>query len=119
MATEDLQPSASQATPEQIYTYQQRVSSINFAVIITQPDIARAASKLAQFLTNPSNKHLQAVNRVIYYLYRFKILGLEYSGTNFGLKVLNISSNAAFGDNIDIKKSLDGFLMQLYGGPIN
>ena len=47
LATEDLQPSASQATPEQIHAYQQRVGSINFAIVVIRPDITRAASKLA------------------------------------------------------------------------
>ena len=62
---------------------------------------------------------MQAANRVVYYLYKFKILGLEYSDINFSLKVFNISSNTAFRNNINIKKSLNGFLIQLYSGLID
>jgi hypothetical protein len=35
-----------------------------------RPDIAFIVSKLSHFLTNPSDKHLKAVERVIMYLYR-------------------------------------------------
>ena len=39
-----------QATAEEIYTYQQYVGSINFAAVITRPDIAKTASFLAKHL---------------------------------------------------------------------
>ena len=39
------------------------------------------------------------------------MLGLEYLSTNFNLKNFNILLNTAFKNNINIKKSLDGFLI--------
>ena len=62
---------------------------------------------------------MQVINQIIHYLYKFKTLGLEYLNTNFNLKILNISSDTAFENNINIKKNLNSFLMQLYGGLIN
>ena len=62
---------------------------------------------------------MQDTNQNIHYLYKFKTLGLKYSGINFGFKVFNISSDTAFKNNINIKKSSDSFLMQFYNNLIN
>lgn len=45
---EELTRSTTQATPQDIYAYQHRVGSINFAAVITRPDIAQGASKFSQ-----------------------------------------------------------------------
>src|SRR5580700_1247952 len=42
-----------QATPQQTYGYQQRIGSLNFPAVVTRPDIARACSKLSEYLQNP------------------------------------------------------------------
>ena len=42
------------ATKQEIFAYQQRVRSINYAAVITRPDVAYAVFKLSEFLTNPS-----------------------------------------------------------------
>ena len=47
-------------SPQVIYTYQQRVGSLKFAAVITRPDIAHAASKLSEFLTQVSRPNLGA-----------------------------------------------------------
>lgn len=57
-----------QATAQQILAYQQRIGSINFAAVITRPDIAFAASKLSSFLINPSPIHIEAANHLLRYL---------------------------------------------------
>lgn len=43
---------------QEIFSYQQRVGSINYSTVITRPDVAYAASKLLEFLTNSSPVHL-------------------------------------------------------------
>jgi hypothetical protein len=58
----ELVPYERQATPSQIHHFQQKVGSINFAAVQTRPDIAKAASSLSRFLTNPSPTHLATVN---------------------------------------------------------
>ena len=45
------------ATPESIHLYQRKVGSAQYAIVITRPDVAYTASKLAEFLTNPSPRH--------------------------------------------------------------
>jgi hypothetical protein len=91
---------------------------------MTRPDIAKASSVLAQFLRNPSPKHVAAADRVIAYLLSTKYLAIMFSGEinddtlNFEAYPFEIFSDAAFADNID-RKSSDGYLFMLYGGPVD
>ena len=75
----DLFPYEATATPQQIYAYQQCVGSINFAAVITRPDVAFAVSRLATFLCNPSPAYLAATDQTITYLYRTRTFAIQYS----------------------------------------
>ena len=57
MNTEELQPYKKKTSPEAIHLYQQKVSFILYAVIITRPDAAKTASKLSKFMQNSSFHH--------------------------------------------------------------
>src|SRR2546427_6249465 len=46
-----------QASDDSTYLYQRKVGSISYAAVITRPDIARAAARLAEFLKNRSEEH--------------------------------------------------------------
>lgn len=78
----------------------QKVDSLLHVTALTRPDAAKATTKLSGFL---SPRHIKAVDRAISYLYETK---------NFR------SSDAAFSDNQD-RKSSDGYLFSLFGGPID
>jgi hypothetical protein len=121
LQTEELHPSSEdqKATAQQILAYQQRVGSLNFAAVVTRPDIARAASKLSEYLQNPSPTHLSAADRVISYLYGTKTLAIEYSGRIDSSNIFICSADAAFADDMLTRRSSDGYLFQLYGGPID
>ena len=106
------------ATKDQVYAYQQRIRSLIFAAITTRPNILFTMAKLAQFLTNPSPTYLYAANRVLSYLYYIKHLAIEFSQTNCNLIFL-LSSDAIFTDDSKTRKSLFGFLIQLYRGLID
>ena len=57
LPTEELTKYEGTATPESIHLYQRKVGSAQYAATITRADAAHAASKLAEFLTNPSPRH--------------------------------------------------------------
>jgi hypothetical protein len=105
------------ASPERILEYQQKVGSALFATTITRPDAARTANKLSEYNLNPGPRHLEAVNRLIGYLYGSRYLAIEFSSQRSSTVFL-AASDAAFGDNED-RKSTEGYLMQLFGGPID
>ena len=90
--------------------------------MVTRPDVAKAASILSQHLRNPSPEHLRAADRVLAYLQATKFLALQYGGNashmTFGTPSLQVYSDAAFADNLD-RKSSDGYLFELNGGPID
>ena len=69
-----------QASPQAVFGYQQRVGSIQFAASATRPDVAKHASKLAEFLQNPAPEHIQLADRVIQYLHHSKLLAIVLSG---------------------------------------
>ena len=111
-----------QATDQQIHLYQALVGSIGYAVINTRPDSARANNKLAEFLTNPSPEHIEAAQRIIRYLYDTRYLAIEYSKEGGSDQVnpdLHCSADAAYADDTDTRKSTEGFLFKLFGGPID
>lgn len=119
LETQELLPNSEKATPQEIFAYQQRIGSINFAAVTTRPDIAKACSKLAEFLNNPSPLQLAAANRVLGYLLRTKFYALEYSPSSSETRTFLCATDAAFADNSQDRRSSDGYVFTLYGGPID
>ena len=115
----ELVPYEGNATAQQIYGYQQRVGSLNFAAVVTRPDISKAVSKLSQFLQNPSPTHIAAADRTLEYLVGTKYLAIEYDGHQQDKRIFISSSDSAFADNVETRKSSYGFCFSLYGGVIH
>lgn len=114
-----------QATIQQITEMQEKVGSILYAAVVSRPDVSFAASQLGQFATNPSPEHLRCANRVLSYLQTTKHYAIEYSGSVNSTEVetgdeevLQLSSDASFADDPETRKSTQGYLMKLFGGPI-
>lgn len=103
--------------PQRTHAFQSRIGSLNFAAVVTRPDIAFATSKLAQNLKNPSAAHIAVANRVIAYLYATRNYAIEYDGRATA-QIFMASSDAAYADN-ESRHSSDGYLFQLYGGAID
>ena len=111
-----------QATPQEIHAYQQRVGSINFAAVISRSDIAHAASKLSEFLTNSSKSHLKLADRTIQYLGHTKRLAIQFNfDTNIdSLNVIFLaSSDVSYGDDPLIRYSSQGYGFKLFDGMID
>ncbi len=49
-------------------TYQATVRSLMYAITETRPDIAHAVSEVDQFAANPGASHLEAVERIFWYI---------------------------------------------------
>ena len=89
-----------------------------YAAVITRVDIAFAASKLAEFLTNPSPQHHAAADQCLQYLDATRTYALEFDGSADGPEDLLAATDAAFADNSADRKSSQGFLIKLFGAPI-
>ena len=53
------------------------------------------------------------------YLYQTRTLAIEYSEETLKNHIFIRASDAAFGDNLVTKKSTEGYLFTLFGGPID
>ena len=114
MRRDELLPYEKRATLSSIRRYQRKIGSIMYAAVITRPDVAFAASRLARFNTNPGPEHHTAADQVLLYLKRTKTLALQFGGNN----VFTVASDASFADNTIDRKSSQGYVMQLFGGTI-
>ena len=87
--------------------------------MITRPNIAFSASRLATFLCNPSLAYIAAADQTISYLNGTKTLAIEYSAPTLGDEqwIFFCASDAAFADDRETRKSTSGFLYKLFGGP--
>lgn len=119
LPTEVLKPYQGEASHEQIHEYQQKVGSSQYATTITRPDAAKATAALAQYLTNPGPEHLEAINRVISYLYHTRSLALTYRPRpHREAEAVSFFSDASFADNPD-RKSSEGYICQMFGGAVD
>ncbi|THC87359.1 hypothetical protein EYZ11_013195 [Aspergillus tanneri] len=114
----NLVPNQEIASPAQIHHYQQKIGSSLYTTVISRPDAARTVNKLAEFMSNPSQAHLEALDRVIAYLYFTRFYAIEFSGLTNQNHIFLCASDASFADNLD-RKSTEGLLCKLYGGPID
>jgi hypothetical protein len=104
-----------------VFQYQQKMGSILYVAIMTRPDVAFLVSRLARFNQNPTSEHHDAVNQVIHFLYGMKHMAIYYGRDTRqkGAQVFICAGNALFTDNTEDRKSLQGYIMMLFNGPIS
>jgi len=120
MAESELHPSHENADRPSVRLYQRKIGSLLYAAITTRPDIAFAVSRLARFNQNPSGEHQQAADRVIQFLYHTRSRAICYGGDmeRDEARAFIVASDASFADNSIDRKSSQGYIMMLFGGPI-
>ena len=110
-----------------MHDYRKKVGSICYPAVVTRPDIAKAASKLAEFLTNPGPEHINAADQCLRYLYATKHLGIEYSASGRGHmtvqaiptnEVFEVTADASYANYPD-RRSGEGYTFRLFGGLID
>ena len=106
-----------QATQEFKTNYQSMLGSIMYIMLQTRPDIAYAISKLSQFSSNPTERHFQALKRVLQYLKGTQDLGLTYRKEKKG-ELLGWT-DSSWACDIDDSKSTSGYLVQLNGAAVS
>ncbi|EED13808.1 hypothetical protein TSTA_100530 [Talaromyces stipitatus ATCC 10500] len=115
----DIEISSDTATNQEIHAYQELVGSALYAAVMTRIDVIKAISELSKHTKNPSKAHFQQIRRVIQYLYSTRFLAIEYAPPEeSNMDAFVCASDASFGDNVD-RTSSEGYLVQLYGGPID
>jgi hypothetical protein len=113
----ELNKHEGQAQPSRIKRYQEKVGSVLYAAIMTRLDVAYTAALLSQFLTNPGPEHIDAVDWTIRYLFGTRFLGIQYSGEHQEVNLM-IASDASFADDVETRRSAQGYTISLFGGLI-
>jgi hypothetical protein len=107
---------------QRMHEYRQKVGSICYPATVTKPDIAKTASKLAEFLINSEPDHLIAADHCMRYLQNTKYLRIKY--TAFGEDELTVAAegkkhvfeaivDASFA-NEDGRKSAEEYAFKLF-----
>ena len=95
--------------------YREAVGSLMYAAIGTRPDIAFAVTLLSQYLQNPGRAHWEQAKRAIRYLKGTRDCELVF-GPNGGVEGF---SDANWGNDIDDRHSICGYVYMLNGGAIS
>ena len=80
--------------------------------IITRLNIIFAILKILRFFTNSNPIYIQTVNNIINYLLDTYTLKFKFGGGN----KLEIITNDSLADNINNRKSSQGYTIRLFGG---
>lgn len=119
LPSNELVPNTAQATGAEIFEYQGKVGSVNYAATQTRPDIAFSCSTLSRYLTNPSSLHLAAVNHLLCYLVATQYYALYFHGGEYIEEQMFLAaSDSSFADSRS-RKSSYGFLFKLFGAAIH
>jgi len=102
----------------QVKAYQERVGSLVYCTTMTRPDVAFPATELSKHLQNPGPAHLSAANQSILYLFAARYLAIQYGGEHTNGQLLTIASDASFADDEITRRSSQGYIFSLFGGPI-
>ena len=103
-----------------IREYQAIIGGVMFAMICTRPDIAYAVNSLAQFASDPSPVHVQALKRVLRYLRGTVHRRITYTGTGAPDSQPRLTgySDASWGGGAGCR-SVTGYAFMLAGGVIS
>ncbi|EKG08941.1 hypothetical protein MPH_14107 [Macrophomina phaseolina MS6] len=107
------------ASAQDIHLYQSRIGSAQFAATSTRVDIAYACSALSSYLTNPSPRHLELSQRLLSYLAGTKKLALCFQGNYDEDSIFTISSDAAFANDPDTRRSHQGSIITMFGAAVD
>ena len=134
LPAEELKVYEGEIDLQHLNIYRKKVGSICYPAVITRPDIAKAASKLSEFLVNPGPQHLAAADHCMRYLYGTKYLGIGYSASGGGeltvkapetstdaadaVEIFEATADASFA-NCAERRSAEGYTFKLYGGMID
>jgi hypothetical protein len=120
LAVDNLTPYDQTASPLSITGYQQKIGSLLYAAINTRLDIARICSRLAEFMRNPSSVRHYTADRAIAYLYQTRGYALMYDGRTVNTDNMIVrASDASFADDPINRRSSQGFILKLFGGPVD
>jgi hypothetical protein len=99
------------------FPFTNAVGSLQWASMITRPDITYSVSSVARFKSKPTKAHCNAVKRIFKYLRGTLDFKLVYGGLT-SKAILLAYTDADYAADLDERNSRSGFILYLNGGPI-
>jgi Reverse transcriptase (RNA-dependent DNA polymerase) len=106
-------------SPEDIKEYQSVVGALNWASVVTRPDISYAVSRLSRFLTAPAMIHKEAAKHCLRYLAGTKNLGLIYGTEKSADIQLFGYTDSNFAADTSNRRSTSGYSFILNGASVH
>lgn len=98
--------------------YQSKVGALNYAMVVTRPDIAEAVGVASRFCANPTEEHMKAVDDIYAYLKYTPNLGLHFK-RDCADRELHAYVDADWAGCLDTRRSTTGYVVKLAGSPIS
>jgi hypothetical protein len=107
---------------------QEKISNIPYRNLIgtlmhlqrcTRPDISNAVRELSRFLNCYTKEHFSAALRILSYLKQTMNYGLVFDGENTEEVIVQVYSDASFGNKELGRRSVTGFALMLAGVPVS
>lgn len=105
------------ASREFIKEYQAKVGSVNYSATITRPDISFAVSRLARYMSNPSDEHMDEMHILFGYLKGTMFLAIKYNRGDDQISRALVDSD--YGGCPDTYRLTTGWIFLLAQGPIS
>jgi len=110
-------PDTYKCDPEALAAYRTLIGELMHLMVQTRPDLAYSISRLAQFMSNPTEDHWKALKRILRYLQSTKDLGICYAKSPGNLTV-SAWTDASWGEDPDDSRSTNGYVILMAGGPV-
>lgn len=86
-------------------------------MVQTRPDLAQSVSKLAEYMSNPTDTHWLALKHLLHYLQGTQDLGICYRKAQGNLS-MSIWTDSSWADDLNDSKSRSGYVLLIGGGPV-
>ena len=110
-------PEGFTADPKDLNDYQTLLGELMHLMVQTRPDLAQAITRLAQFMSKPTDEHWQALKHVLRYLRGTEELGICWN-LAIGNLTLSVWTDSSWGDDPDDSWSTSGYIVLMAGGPV-
>lgn len=98
--------------------YQSKVGALNYAMVVTRPDIAEAVGVVSRFCANPTEDHMKAVDDIYAYLKHTPNLGLHFRREGID-RDLHAYVDSDWAGCLVTRRSTTGYVVKLAGSPVS
>lgn len=105
------------ADPVELVAYQTLLGEVMHFMVQTRPDLAQGVSRLAQFMSNPTNTHWLALKHILRYLQGTRRLGICFNKA-IGNLIMEVWTDSSWGEDPNDSRSTSGYVVLMAGGPV-